>query len=280
MRALAEFVMKGRRQAIIAVLLLGLVPLVNLLNPVVVGLVMLRKGFQEGLLVFAWAILPVGAWAYAGDVWPLIMLIAVSGLSLLLRESESWEFTLLAGILVGVAGELYLRLQPQVLDLVFMQLRQYLEANQLQGVQLDELREVMTGFVAAVYMFLAVMLLMLARWMQAALFNPGGFQVEFHRMRIEQKVALGLLALMLLANFGILVPQSAVLYLMLPLLLAGIALCHGVVKLKGMSSSWLVALYALMVFPIVLQLLILLALVDSWYDFRARMQAPPSPPVE
>ena len=38
MRGLAEYVMTGRRQAMIAVMLLGLIPLVNLLNPVVVGL--------------------------------------------------------------------------------------------------------------------------------------------------------------------------------------------------------------------------------------------------
>ena len=38
MRALAEFVMKDRRSAIIAVLLLGLVPMLNLLSPVIVGL--------------------------------------------------------------------------------------------------------------------------------------------------------------------------------------------------------------------------------------------------
>ncbi len=280
MRGLAEFVMKGRRQAIIAVLLLGLVPLVYFLSPVVVGLVMLRKGFREGAQIFAWAILPIGAWAYIGDVWPLLMLIGVSGMAILLRETESWEFTLLAGVLIGVAGEMYLRMQPQVLDLVFLQLEQYLESNQLQGVQLEDLRELMTGFIGAVYMFLAALLLMLSRWMQAALFNPGGFQTEFHRLRIEQKVALALLVAMLLANFGVLVPETWVLYLLMPLLLAGLALCHGVVKLRGMSSSWLVALYALMVFPIVIQLLVLLALVDSWYDFRQRLQQPPQPPVE
>jgi hypothetical protein len=88
MRGLAEFVMTGRKQAIMAVLLLGLIPLVNLLNPVVVGLVMLRKGVSEASIILAWAILPVGGWAIAGDIVPLIMLIGISGLSLLLRKSS------------------------------------------------------------------------------------------------------------------------------------------------------------------------------------------------
>ena len=89
----------------IAVLLLGLIPLVNLLNPGVVALTALRKRLQEVGILFAWAVLPVGAWAVAGDVVPLIMLIGITSLALLLRETESWEFTLLAAIAVGISVE-------------------------------------------------------------------------------------------------------------------------------------------------------------------------------
>ncbi len=68
MKGLAEFVMKGRRQAVMAAAILGLIPLIYFLNPVVVGLVMLRKGLQEAGFVLVWAILPIGAWTYAvGD---------------------------------------------------------------------------------------------------------------------------------------------------------------------------------------------------------------------
>lgn len=95
MRGLAKLVMAGRKQAIITALVLGIIPLINLLSPVVAGLVMLRKGPQEALVVVAWAILPLAGWAMVGDVIPLVLLIGISGLALLLRESESWEFTLL-----------------------------------------------------------------------------------------------------------------------------------------------------------------------------------------
>ena len=272
MRGLAEFVMKGRKQAILAVALLGLIPLVNLLNPVIVGLVMLRKGVREAAIIFAWAILPIGAWAMAGDIVPLIMLIGISGLAWLLRETESWEFTLLASIAIGVSVEVYLRLQSAVLDVVFQQLELYLQTNNLQGMQLEDLRETLTSFIGAVYMFLAIMLLMLARWMQAALYNPGGFQSEFYRLRIERKVALILLVLMLLASFQVVMPQTWMLYLILPLLVSGLALIHAVVAKKKLATMWLVALYALMMLPVVLQMIALLALIDSWYDFRARLQ--------
>lgn len=278
MRSLAEFVMKGRKQAIMAVLLLGLIPLLNLLNPVVVGLVMLRKGVKEATLILAWAILPVGGWAIAGDIVPLIMLLGISGLALLLRETESWELTLLVSILIGISVEMYLRLRPEVLNLIFTQLEAYLATNSVQGlpqgVQINDLREIVTSFIGSVYMFLAVMLLMLSRWMQATLYNPGGFKQEFHRLRIKQKYALFLVGLMLLANFGIVIPPTWLLYLVLPMLFSGVALLHAVVAQKKLSSMWLVAFYALIMLPLVVQLVVLLALIDSWYDFRTRLQKP------
>jgi len=273
MRGLAEYVMTGRRQAIIAVMLLGLIPLVNLLNPVVVGLIALRKGLQEVVVIFAWAILPLGAWAVAGDVVPLIMLIGIAGLAVLLRETESWEFTLLAAIAVGVCVEVYFRLQPAVIDALMQQLDLYLQASNPQGLQIEEVRDVMLSVIGAVYMFLSIVLLMLARWMQAVLYDPGGFKQEFHSLRVEQKVALVLIVIMLLSSFGIVVPEAWVLYFVLPLLFSGIALTHAVVAKKKLSSMWLVTFYILLMLPVVVQILVLLALVDSWYDFRSRLSS-------
>lgn len=273
MRGLAKFVMTGRKQAFLAVVLLGLVPIVNFLNPVIVGLIMLRKGTQEAVYVLAWAILPIGGWAIAGDPLPLIMLIGISGLSYLLRVTESWEFTLVAAIVIGVCVEIYLRIQPAVLDVVFLQFDAMLTTSNIEGIQPEQYRELLTSLIGAVYMFLAIVLLMLARWMQAALYNPGGFQKEFHGLRIERKVAMLLLGLMLLANFGVLVPESWVLYLILPLMFSGLALIHAVVARKKLSTMWLTALYAFLLLPVVAQLLVLLALVDSWYNFRARLKS-------
>lgn len=274
MRGLAEFVMKGRKQAIIAVLLLGLIPIANLLSPVIVGLVVLRKGMQEAAQILIWAILPVGGWAIAGDPVPLIMLLGISGLAGLLRSSKSLEFTLLAAIAIGVCVEIYLRLQPAVLDLIFIQMQPYFDANNIRGEELVELRDILTSFMGAVYMFLSIVLLMLSRWMQAALFNPGGFRKEFHQLRIEPKVALLLVASMMLANFEILIPFSWIPYLILPLMFSGLALIHAVVAAKKLSSLWLAALYALIMLPLIANLVVLMALLDSWYDFRSRLRRP------
>ncbi len=271
MRGLAQFVMTGRKQAIIAAGLLGLIPLINLLSPAVVGIVMLRKGLQEATFVFVWGALPLVVWAMLGDIVPLVLLFGITGLTWLLRETESWEFTFLAAIAIGLVIEIYLRLQPAVLDAVFQQLQPYFQQNNLQGMEIEEIRETMTTIIGSVYMFLSIVLTMLARWMQASLFNPGGFQSEIHQLRIKQKVALILLGFMLLCSFGILIPQAWVLYFMIPLVFSGVGLLHAVVAKRKMSSMVLVVFYVLLMLPVVIQVVVLLALIDSWYDFRARL---------
>ena len=271
MRGLAEFVMTGRKQAIIAAGLLGLIPLINLLSPAVVGIVMLRKGLQEATFVFIWGALPLVVWAMLGDIVPLVLLFGITGLTWLLRETESWEFTFLAAIAIGLVIEIYLRLQPAVLDAVFQQLQPYFQQNNLQGMEIEQIRETMTTIIGSVYMFLSIVLTMLARWMQASLFNPGGFQSEIHQLRIKQKVALILLGFMLLCSFGILIPQAWVLYFMIPLVFSGVGLLHAVVAKRKMSSMVLVVFYVLLTLPVVIQVVVLLALIDSWYDFRARL---------
>ena len=273
MRGLAEYVMTGRRQAMIAVTLLGLVPLVNLLNPVVVGLVALRKGLQEVVMVFVWAVLPVGAWAVAGDVVPLVMLIGITGLALLLRETESWELTLLAAIVVGISVEAYFRVQPAVIDALMEQLERYVRSSSPQDLQLELISSVMLSVIGAVYMFLAVLLLMTARWMQALLFNPGGFRVEFHGLRIGRNVATCLMVAVVLSGSGVIVPEVWILYFLMPFVFAGIALVHAAVLMKRLPVMLLVTFYIVLMLPVAVQLVVVLALADSWFDFRSRLRS-------
>jgi hypothetical protein len=270
MRALAEFVMTDRRRAIIAVLLLGLLPMVNLLSPVIVGLIMLRKGWGEAVAVLVWALLPMGAYAYIGDVVPLILLVGVTLIAAVLRETQSWELSLIGAVLVGLTVEAYLRIAPELLDLLFQQLEAYMAANSIEGLPIEELRATLTSFLGATYGMLAGLLLILARWMQAALYNPGGFRQEFHSLRIGSRVALLLVAVIMASNFGVL-PSSWTIYGIVPLLFAGAALVHGVVALRQMPGSVLAVFYAVMLLPIAMQAVALLALMDSWYDFRTRL---------
>jgi hypothetical protein len=75
---------------------------------------------------------------------------------------------------------------------------------------------------------------------------------------------------MLGATGGLLAP-SWVSYGTGPLLFWGAELVHGVVGIKKLPSAVLAVFYAVMLLPVVMQGVVLLALMDSWYDFRSRL---------
>lgn len=269
MRSLAEFVMSGRRQAITAVVLLGLIPLVNLLNPVIVALIMMRKGLREAIVIIAWAILPLGYWFLVGDFVPLLMLIGISVMGWTLREKESWEMTLLAAIVIGAAAEGWLRLQPESLLLIFEAYESSLAIPDAQRITREQFLELMPTAFGAGYMCMAIGILMAARWMQAILYNPGGFRQEFHNLRLNQTVVLILTGLMLAATFVGSIPSTWAMYFAIPILISGLALIHAIVARRKASVMWLVMLYVIL--PWAVRLVVLLALIDSWYDFRTRL---------
>ncbi len=274
MRALAQYAMTGRRQAIVAVLVCGLFPLLNMLAPALLGLVLLRHGPKEAVLITAWAALPLVGWAIAGDISPLMLLIGVMALAAVLRRTASWQYTLLAAVLIGVLTEMALRLRPELVALQMQQLEAFMAAGgfpEQPEMSMDVLRDALIRLFGLMSMIMSICLLIVARWWQAVLYNPGGFQQEFHQLRLQPSIALLLMALLLLASFGSTVLTGWILYLWVPLFFAGLALVHGLVGLKKLSRLWLVAFYMLLLSPMLAQVLAVAAVIDSWYDFRSRI---------
>src|SRR5471032_2651415 len=102
---------------------------------------------------------------------------------------------------------------------------------------------VLTGLIAALLQIVSVLSLLVGRYWQALLYNPGGFGREFRAIRFPLGLAMLLLAFMLLGpNFGsqlaMLTPLCSV-----PLVFAGLALIHGLVAQKRLARFWLVGLY-------------------------------------
>lgn len=275
MKGLAQYAMNGRRQAITAAFLCGLIPLVNMLSPALVALVCLRHGPREALMVAAWAVLPLLGWAMAGDITPLILMIGTLALATVLRQTAAWQTTMLVAILVGVGAEMALRLRPDFLALLLAQVEAFLAAGgspQTGDVPADVMQDALVSLFGVMHMFLAICLLMMARWWQALLYNPGGFQQEFHQFRLQPRAAMLLAIMFVLASFGITVLAGWIMYFMVPLLFAGLALVHGLIGLKKLSGLWLIAFYMLLLNPLLAQLLTVAALVDSWADFRGRVK--------
>ena len=283
MRALAEFIMRGRMQATVVVAGSAALPMLFWLCAAAGSLVLLRRGLNDALGVLVWAVLPALAWWYFGDPRTLLVLLGTFGLALLLRSQNAWSKVMLCSVGVGVlyavalgaafgepiaevASELQ-KMLPGMLSQAYEQLSLE-ERTQLEAL----LVPVLTGLLAALLQIVTLLSLMLARYWQARLYNPGGFGLEFRALRFSPVLAMLLLAGMLFGpslgvEMAMLAPLCSV-----PLVFAGIAMLHGLVAMGRMRRFWLVGLYVTLVMfmQVIYPLLAVMAIVDSLFDFRGK----------
>lgn len=285
MRALAEFIMRGRLQAALVALFGSLVPLVS---PAAISLVTLSKGLSEGALVMLWALLPLLiTFYYVSDLSPMITLSSIAGLivvlaaSELLRLSASWSRTLIFVLIVS-------GLAAKVLDVLFTEQANALElivANLFSQVQQEQEnafvpgRTFLLGVIGYVIALTSVVCLVLGRWWQATLSNPGGFQLEFHQLRFDPMSAAALFVGVAACYFAPHEYSSWAGLLGLPLLLGGIALVHYAVAFYQLGGHWLAIFYVglFMVGPLSL-VLVGLGLLDSIMNIRSRLARRPKGP--
>lgn len=284
MRSLADFIMRGRVQATLVVVACAAMPLLFWLSAAAGCLVYLRRGMKDASGVLLWALLPALVWWYFGEPRTLMVLLGTLLLAAQLRSSESWNRVLLVsialglvyGVVLGVMFQVPIEAMAQQLEKLLPQLLQgfYQQLSVEEQARLAALiAPVLTGLIAALLQAVSVLALILGRYWQAVLYNPGGFGREFRAIKIPLWPALMLLACMLIGpNFG---PQVAMLTPLcsVPLVFAGLALMHGLVVRGTLGRFWLVGLYVtlLLFMQLIYPLLVVLAIVDSLIDFRGRL---------
>lgn len=298
MKGFAAFVMRGPLNAgavAAATLLLGLVVApFAWLSAAVLALVALRLG--------AFAVVRVAAPALAGVALAGAVVlgqgtaIAVSGLvawlpavalALVLRWRVRMDDTLLIACAAGwilVLGfhlvvedpvGLWRDLLHRMIPPEAMAARFDLPAEAVRQM-IDTMAPLMTGLVAMSMAVSAITSVLLARWWQALLYNPGGFGHEFRALRLGRSAAAIAVAVCVLAA---LTPSPVVdnlaLVVVAVYVFQGLAVAHGVVNGLALGPAWLAALYIAMVplMPYVVVGLLILGAVDAWADYRRRATA-------
>ncbi len=272
--------MRGRAQACLVALLGVLVPLIG---PAAVGLVTLRKGSVEGALVALWASLPFVVSYFAGQSSPFVAVMSILALANtlivanVLRGTASWSLALVSDVCVAVgfvvvAGVVFqtdLGVMMSDLTELFVSVSEQLEKDYVMPDTSSVL-----AWVAWMTAFSALLGVVVARWWQALLFNPGGFQQEFQGIRLESKVGLGCLLLVIL-GFTLLSEFQFWLQLAsIPLIVCGLSLLHYTAKVKKAGGYWLVLMYlGLFLGPVMSGLLVALGAIDSVLNLRARLVA-------
>jgi hypothetical protein len=273
MKGLAEYAMHGRRQAIIAVVLTGLFPLVNCFSAAIVGLVTLRKSTTEGFIILLWSLLPAGLFWIAGDSTPVILMLGTAILAQILKYKESWSKVIMLGTVLGILIQLSLVWQQTYVSEMVSLVDEVITVQQSQGVVVEysanEVVNLLLGFYGAYHFATVITCLVIARWWQAALYNPGGFKAEFHQLRLEPGFAILLAGFILAALTGVPPLNSWLAIMCIPPLLGGLALLHYLVAWKKLGFSWVVMAYLLALF--ISPLVILIGLTDSIMNFRKRI---------
>ncbi|NUT80490.1 hypothetical protein [Pseudomonas brassicacearum] len=284
MRALADFIMRGRVQATLVVAGSAALPLLFWLSAAAGCLVLLRRG-SDALSVLGIGLLSaLVSWYFLKDPTTLLVLLGACGLALVLRAGHTWNRVLLCSVAVGLLCAVSLgavfssfieslaQTFEHVLPLAMGEVYETFSADQKASLTALSAPLMIISIASSLQIF-SVLCLILGRYWQALLYNPGGFGREFRAIRFPKSVALSLLAVMCVAPFFglhalILLPLCSV-----PLVFAGLALIHGLVAQKRLATFWLVGLYVtLLPFMHLLgPLLVVMAIVDSLIDFRGRM---------
>ncbi len=279
--------------AVFAMLALQFPP-VSLFSSASVALVTLRNGARSGALVVALAAIACSLFGQLvfGDAWTLLaysllLWLPIWLLAELLRASRSLALSLLAALGIGllVIALAYVQLgQPEAewqrLLQPFGEVLQ--DSEVLDAAQADQLIEVlsgwMTGVLAAGLFLQLVFGLLLGRWWQALLYNPGGFRSEFHQFRFPPALAWLALPVLALTLTGLSDDWELLRYLGVLLIAAyflqGLAVAHGAAARGGAHPGWLVALYLLLFLAMAHAAMALAAvgLTDAWFDYRARIK--------
>lgn len=295
MRAIASFIMRGSVQAACAIVVGAMLPLLSVVSGAPLALVTLRQGAKAGFVVAVMATVLAGLlfWLLFGALSPLLgllgLLLPLWLLALVLRHTLSLATTLKVSLLMATLlllgcaiyiGDLAVwgrALLEEAINPFFEQTQGGSEQAEMAQVldYLDSLAPITLGLLVASSLLTVLLSLLVGRWWQALLFNPGGFRKEFHELRLGQSMAL-MASLVLAAVWLLKLPvlTNLVLLVILIYALQGIALLHGVVSKARLNRFWLVGFYALMlVMPLyVLLLLCLLGFIDAWLDFRARLK--------
>jgi len=303
MLALARYTLKGPYQAtavvgLLAIIAVFIVPVMgysamslmlafvtNLLAVVLVGLIILTQGSASGLkvIVVAALVLSLAAWlglksAEPGISMALLQWLPMIVLAQVLRSSNSLALTLLAGVVVGifVIGFQYLfwtDLESNWVGQMVQRRDGDTQLNQEQARQLMQFVRLMMLLLASSLYLMYMMVIFIARWLQAKLADSKGFGQEFRALALGKPAALTAVVVIPLGLFLQLEWLISFAFLVIiAFMFQGIAVVHSRLAAKKQAYPLLVLFYVLLVFTwqITGILTAITGIVDNWLGFRKK----------
>jgi hypothetical protein len=257
-----------------------------------VGLVTLRHGLREGLLVSLLGMVALGALGYLLFGQPLALVttgallwLPLMVLAEVLRVTRSLRLVVEISALLGLLmiGAQYLFMEDVTgfwQGMLGEYAAQIMDPSVITEAQrntmVKEIAPWMAGGLAAAWFLQLVLALFLARGWQAMLYHPGGFAGEFRELRLGYWLLI-LVPVMLLAGSlsekpGIMAQGALV--GMAAFFIQGVALVHGLVARFKAGPGWLIGFYLLLIIgmPASFTLVSAAGYADGLVNFRARVR--------
>lgn len=280
---LALFALDQPKNRILLVLFFSLIPFGNCLASIIVCLTTLRKGVNEGVIILLWALIPDLLFMCLGTPVPLVLLdinasfVVPFLLAVTLRLGQSWSLVLLLLTGGGLSALLLLSTYfPDYAKSVVMDLQNAMKHFWADKIPYDDVQlqyiDNLTHLIPYVWgvkaLFISIVSLsnlIMARGIQALLFNPGGLKKELLSIRLN-----GLWLLMYLLSccvwltnretpFGI----GFLLISSLPFVISGLSLVHeSFSRRKRKPSNITIAVMYVMIFFLLYYSLIPLIVVS------------------
>ena len=288
MRAIANYILRGRLQAIgvtsfLTIISLLIPALAYMISGLPVTLVTLRRGPVIGIeviggslaltlaLTYIVGIIPHVALAFTLSVWLPVWCCAV-----VLRRTESQGIMALTAAGIGLLFILFMHLYFDDVTTWWKPWLEVLLKTAFTGATGDQYQQVlkivaplMNAIVASVIMINMILTTLAGRWWQALVFNPGGFRPEFYSLGFPRIVFyLAMLVLVALSITG--EWQQSVLIDILWLVIflymfQGLSAIHRTVHRRKLSITWLGFMYCMLILlaPYMLLFISFIGLVDS-----------------
>ncbi len=296
MRFLAAYIMKGRMQTMMVAsslaLLSLLLPPVSIVSSASVALVTLRRGGREGFYVLICACVSAailgfflfGSFQFA-LLYGLVLWLPVWLISIVLREVENLSVAVAISVLLGVVGVIGFYMysdDPVALwqSVLTQMVQPMIVGNSdapvdkiMQSVQ--TFSHYMTGGIVAGTVYGLLFSLFLARWWQAALYNPGGFREEYLSLRVHPHLALASVVIVAAAWFmtGTVseICWNIIIIFVVLYTFVGTAILHSAFSAMKTKRFMVPFLYiTLVMIPHMIPVVIFVGLIDAWLNLRSK----------
>lgn len=296
--------MRGRGQAMFVAaslaLLSLLMPPISIVSSATVALVTLRRGGYEGLLVLLSATLAAALLGFVvlSDFqfalgYALILWLPVWLLSIVLREGRHLSLAFEIASIIGALAVIgfYLMVQDPALywqAVLNIMIQPMLQVSEVPVEQIEQIEQTvvmmsryMTGILATGSVTGLLLGLLLARWWQAKLYNPGGFSAEYLSLRMSLRFTIVTLITFLVAllSSGIFSEVAWNIGIILFMLYAfiGTAIAHALLA-NTKAKRFLLPIFYISIFivPHIVIPVAIIGISDTWLNLRKNITPPSS----